>query len=219
VETFVVRVWLPDRPGALGAVASRIGAVRGDVVGIDILGREGGRAIDEMVVQLADADLVSLLVAEIGEVDGVEIESVRPINTERNPQVDILETVSALVAAATEHEVIDKLAGGLVDYLQATWCIARVADADVDLVSLGDVPDRETVDSALSQNGAKVEPDTAIMVLEATGASLLLGRPRRPFRDRERRQLGLLVRIADVRLVELGSRAVLSWTPTGSAGD
>ena len=33
VHRFVVRVWLPDRPGALGQVASRIGAVRGDVVG------------------------------------------------------------------------------------------------------------------------------------------------------------------------------------------
>src|SRR5690606_41777437 len=26
VETFVIRLWLPDRPGALGQVASRIGA-------------------------------------------------------------------------------------------------------------------------------------------------------------------------------------------------
>jgi len=193
--------------------------VRGDVVGIDILGREGDRAIDEMVVQLADADLVSLLVAEIGEVDGVEIESVRPIDKEWNPHVDMLETVSTLVSAATEHEVIDKLTGGLVGYLQATWCIARGADAGVDLVSLGNVPDRATVDSALNRNGATLEPDTAIVVLEASRTSLLLGRPRRPFRDRERRQLALLARIADVRLAELGSRAVLSGTPTGSAGD
>ncbi|HVF13702.1 MAG TPA: hypothetical protein VM942_03830, partial [Acidimicrobiales bacterium] len=71
METFVVRVWLPDRPGALGAVASRIGAVRGDVVGIDILERGAGRAIDELVVQLPDAGLVALLVAEIDQVDGV----------------------------------------------------------------------------------------------------------------------------------------------------
>jgi len=33
----LVRVWLPDRPGALGLVASRIGAVDGDIVGIDVL--------------------------------------------------------------------------------------------------------------------------------------------------------------------------------------
>ena len=31
-----MRVWLPDRPGALGLVASRIGAIGGDIVGIDV---------------------------------------------------------------------------------------------------------------------------------------------------------------------------------------
>ena len=56
--TFVVRVWIPDRPGALGQVASRIGAVRGDVAGIEILERGGGRAIDEIVVELPSPDLV-----------------------------------------------------------------------------------------------------------------------------------------------------------------
>ena len=44
-ETFVVRVWLPERTGALGEVASRVGAVRGDVIWIDILVRGAGRAI------------------------------------------------------------------------------------------------------------------------------------------------------------------------------
>src|SRR5262245_58230979 len=49
MATFVLRLWLPDRPGALGAVASRVGAVGGDLVGIDILERGAGRAIDELV--------------------------------------------------------------------------------------------------------------------------------------------------------------------------
>ena len=70
--TYVVRVWLPDRPGALGQVASRIGAVRGDVTGIDILERGAGRAIDELVVELPDDELLPLLIDEIGQVDGVE---------------------------------------------------------------------------------------------------------------------------------------------------
>ncbi|MEO7442016.1 MAG: hypothetical protein ABIW46_00620, partial [Acidimicrobiales bacterium] len=77
MATFVVRVWVPDRPGALGAVASRIGAVRGDLVGIDILERGGGRAIDELVVELPSAELVGLLVTEMGQVDGVDVEDVR----------------------------------------------------------------------------------------------------------------------------------------------
>src|ERR671910_559614 len=62
VETFVIRMWLPDRPGALGQIASRIGAVGGDVVGIDILERENGQAVDELVVELPDPALVELLV-------------------------------------------------------------------------------------------------------------------------------------------------------------
>src|ERR671911_548863 len=42
----LVRVWLPDRPGALGLVASRIGAVRGDIVGVDVLERGTDVAVD-----------------------------------------------------------------------------------------------------------------------------------------------------------------------------
>ena len=54
----MLRVWLPDRPGALGAVASRIGAVKGDVVGIEILETGSGQAVDELVVRLPDATLL-----------------------------------------------------------------------------------------------------------------------------------------------------------------
>ena len=32
MTTYIIRLWLPDRPGALGHVASRIGAVGGDPV-------------------------------------------------------------------------------------------------------------------------------------------------------------------------------------------
>ena len=101
METFVVRVWVPDRPGALGQVASRIGAVRGDVVGIDILERGAGRAIDELVVELPDASLVALLLAEIDQVDGVDVEDVRPAPAElADPRLDALETAALLVGAA-----------------------------------------------------------------------------------------------------------------------
>src|SRR5580693_2424702 len=73
---YVVRVWLPDRPGALGAVASRIGAVGGDLTSIEILERGAGRAIDELVVDLPDGTLVELLVHEVRQVDGVDVEDV-----------------------------------------------------------------------------------------------------------------------------------------------
>ena len=79
---FFVRVRLLDRPGALGLVASRIGAVGGDIVAIDILEREGGTAVDEFVVELTDETLVSLLRREVHEVDGAAVEEIRPFDVE-----------------------------------------------------------------------------------------------------------------------------------------
>jgi hypothetical protein len=70
-------VWLPDRPGALGLVASRIGAIGGDIVGVDVLERSDTVAVDEFAVVLADAGLVNLLVREIEEVDGASVEECR----------------------------------------------------------------------------------------------------------------------------------------------
>ena len=59
----LVRVWLPDRPGALGNVAARIGSVRGDIVGVDILEREGGVAIDEFAVDLPSSEMLPPMLA------------------------------------------------------------------------------------------------------------------------------------------------------------
>src|SRR5580693_5478006 len=102
MATYVVRVWLPDRPGALGAVASRIGAVRGDLVGIDILERGAGRAIDELVVSIPDIGRVDLLIREVSTVDGVDVEEVRAgPDAVRDPRLDALETAAVLVDQRT----------------------------------------------------------------------------------------------------------------------
>jgi ACT domain-containing protein len=73
---FVVRIALPDRPGALGLVASRIGAVGGDIVAINILERDKGSAVDEFVVEI-EGTLIELLQHEIYEVDGVSVLEIR----------------------------------------------------------------------------------------------------------------------------------------------
>jgi hypothetical protein len=54
-------------------VASRIGAVGGDIVAIHILERMGNSAVDEFVIDLAGAHLVELLRSEIHEVDGAKV--------------------------------------------------------------------------------------------------------------------------------------------------
>src|SRR3954471_23387270 len=72
----LIRVRVPDRPGALGLVASRIGALRGDIVGVEVLDRSDGVALDELAVILPNAEVIPALGREIAEVDGTETESI-----------------------------------------------------------------------------------------------------------------------------------------------
>lgn len=82
MDRFLLRVRLVDRPGALGQVASRIGAVGGDIVAIDILQRGGGEVIDEFQIELDGEHLVELLRSEIHEVDGATVETIRRVPSE-----------------------------------------------------------------------------------------------------------------------------------------
>ena len=117
----LLRVWLPDRPGALGAVASRIGAVRGDIVGIDVLERNEGVAIDEFGVVLADADHLPLLVREVEEVDGCRVEHVTVVTHFPDPRLDALVSV-ALVCEADDARALQKaLATYAGSAFQADW--------------------------------------------------------------------------------------------------
>ena len=70
--TFVIRLALPDRPGALGAVASRLGSVAADIESMTVLERREGTAVDEIEVAL-DPALVALAERELRAGEGVEM--------------------------------------------------------------------------------------------------------------------------------------------------
>src|SRR5437764_8797084 len=142
VPTFVLRVWLPDRPGALGAVASRIGAVRGDLVGIDILETGGGRAIDELAVELPEERLVPLLVQEVGQVDGVDVEEVRSIDGPLpDPRLDALETAAVLVQQTRVVDLFEVLTVEAQRDFAADWAaVVTLEDGNV-VVSTGEPPE------------------------------------------------------------------------------
>lgn len=208
----MVRVWMPDRPGALGQVASRIGAVRGDVVGIDILERGAGRAIDELVVQLPDASLLPLLLSEIADVDGVDVEDVRPAaEALRDPRLAALETAAMLVGAGTVEELLALLVEHAIQDFAADW--AAVVDLDETAVrsGAGPVPPAAWLEAFVqgSRSSARVAAqeagpgDVAWAPLASARLSLVLGRSGRPLRGRERRQVAALARIADTRWTEV----------------
>lgn len=226
MATFVLRLWLPDRPGVLGAVASRVGAVGGDVVGIEILERGAGRAVDELVVRLGDAALVDLLLSEVDQVDGVAIEEVREIaDAIHDPRLDALETAAVLVGAATPDDALDALVEHAGATLGAHWsAIIRLDDARV-IASRGSPPPAAWLAAfvAGSQSAARAgehagqAEDVVWAPLPAARAALVLGREDLPFRVRERRQALALARIVDTRFAELSRLRGRGAHPTGES--
>ncbi len=220
---FVVRVWVPDRPGALGAVASRIGAVRGDLVGIDILERGAGRAIDELVVELPDESLVPLLVSEIAQVDGVDVEDVRPVvETLGDPRLDALETAAFLVSQASVPELLDAMARRCARDFTADWSAVVDLEAPSPVVAVGAAPPAAWLGAFVAGSRVSVAPsagdagpdDVAWAEMAAASLVVVLGRRGRPFRARERRQLAAVARIVDQRWADLVTRAARLLHPS-----
>lgn len=212
MPVYVVRIWLPDRPGALGAVASRIGAVRGDPVGIDILERGAGRAIDELLVELADASLVPLLTRELSQVDGVDVEDIRPVkNVAHDPRLDALDTAIALVEAHNVEELLRALATRGCRDFEAEWAAVIDHRSPEPLASEGKPPELPWISAFMQGSRASVKvaagetgpDDVAWSNLSAADLTLVLGRRGRPLRARERRQATALARIADARWTEM----------------
>lgn len=76
----VLSVRLPDRPGALGAVASRIGSLGANITDVVISGHGEQTVEDLFHLTLPPSDhidLVDLLHTELAEVDGVSVQGWR----------------------------------------------------------------------------------------------------------------------------------------------
>jgi hypothetical protein len=211
--TYVLRVWLPDRPGALGAVASRIGSVGGDVAGIEVVDRDGGQAIDELTVELPDRALLELLIREVDEVDGVHVEDIRPVDGRRMSRTALLETAAELVQAADEQQLIAVLCARAYDDLAATWTAVVELDGGRLVCTAGTPPEPDWLvafargaAAASVTNGCE---DVAWAPLVPERLTVVAGRDGVAFRPTERAELAALVRVAAIRFVEVsGDRAV-----------
>jgi hypothetical protein len=184
-------------------------------VGIDILERGAGRAIDELVVDLPSEKLVDLLVSEISQVDGVDVEDVRGANDAlADPRLDALETAATLVAQTSVELLLKCLARDSLRDFQSDWVSIVEPDLPEHVVAVGAAPPGPWLRAFLAGSRASVAPrpgesapdDVAWADMDAAGLVLILGRHGRPFRVRERRQLAALARIVDSRWAELTAR-------------
>lgn len=128
--SYLMRVRMPDSPGALGRVAEALGIVDADIRGVDIVGMDdddttGGiqAVVDDIVVDLPAGRFPDTLITAAQEIDGVFVDSIRPFSgsIDRRGQVQMLASV-----AQRRHDMksaMDIMMTGLPKSMSAGWAI------------------------------------------------------------------------------------------------
>jgi hypothetical protein len=211
-----LRIWLPDAPGVLGAVAAEIGAVHGNVVGLEVLEREAGVAIDEMVVELPDdPGAIDAVCRAVRNVPGVGVEEVVELSGEgeaSDREDTVLAATTAILGAATPDAVLKELTGRLLALFDLAW-LAVADDALTRFVEVhGDAPSPPWVAAFAegSRSGADPANDTTgsgvfVEPVPGTGLAICGGRLV-AIRRRERREIALLVTAAARFMEALGGQ-------------
>jgi hypothetical protein len=118
--SYLLRVVLPDRPGALGAVATALGAAGADILSVDVIERSPGSAVDDFVVELPPDRLADSLVTAAATVEGVQVESIRPYAGQIDPHRE-LELLEAL--GQDPGTALPVLADGVTRVFRAAWAL------------------------------------------------------------------------------------------------
>jgi hypothetical protein len=204
VFNYLIRVHLPDRPGALGAVTSRIGSVGGDVISIEILERHNGVVVDELGVGMADNHLIDLLRDEILEVDGVSIESVRSVDGDLpDRHAELLEVVTELFKQHSSADLLEHLIARVRRSLIATFVAVLESDASQVVACDGTMPANGRLNALALQAMSpppypvQVDGDVAAAYLVRANLILIVGRTDPVLRDRERQWIAIMAEIAD----------------------
>ncbi len=122
--SFLIRVQLPDRPGALGAGATALGEVGVDILSLDVVERRSGIAIDDLVVELPSGRLPDVLITAAESVEGVEVDAVRPwagaLDTHR--ELELVEEI-----AADPAHGLQTFTDGVPKIIRAGWALVLSA--------------------------------------------------------------------------------------------
>ena len=124
--SYLLRIVLPDKPGSLGAVATALGNAGADILGVSVVERAAGHAVDDIAVELPVGRPPDVLITSAESVPGVEVESMRPH--------------SGLMSTHHELELIDEIAGepehgltllaeGVPRIFRAGWAIVVVRES------------------------------------------------------------------------------------------
>jgi hypothetical protein len=145
-----LRIWVADRPGALGQVTRELGACGADIVQVSVLSRERGRALDEITVFLPEPAQQDRLERSLRALGSVTVDGIRPSGEVPGafPDLDLLGRVAADPRAA-----LGILADAMPRILAADWAIAVHAGA------AGPLPDSAVLARSWDAPRAPVLPE------------------------------------------------------------
>lgn len=123
--SYLIRVVLPDRPGSLGAVATALGDAGVDILGVDVVARSNGAAVDDLAVVLPPGRPPDVLITAAEAVPGVEVESVRPYSG-RLDTLSELELIEEI--AGDPARGLELLAEGVPRIFRAGWALVVVRE-------------------------------------------------------------------------------------------
>jgi hypothetical protein len=210
-----MRIWLPDAPGVLGAVAAEIGAARGNVVGLEVLEREAGLAIDELVVELPDdPDAVDVVCRGVRNVSGAGVEEVTVLaGAAPDREAGVLTAAADVLGASTTAAAMDALCCSLRSLFDLSWLAVAGERLEEFVEVRGDAPTAQWV--AAFAEGARSGADPAydtlrsgvfVEALPGSGRAVCGGRAA-AIRRRERHEISVLVMVAARFMEALGGVA------------
>jgi hypothetical protein len=124
---YLLRVSVPDRPGALGALASAVGQAGGDITAVDVVERGSSAAIDDLLVETSNEDVSAAVLASVDTVPGAILEAWQPF-MEGNQLRNGVDVVDALgFATSPARAAIIRIAPALI---RARWVVIIEAVAD-----------------------------------------------------------------------------------------
>ena len=214
-------------PGVLGAVAAEIGAAQGNVVGLEVLERESGVAIDELVVELPDAvGAVEAVCRGVGNVPGAGVEDATELLTNVVHREDtVLAAAAGILQAATPTAAVNALTGHLIAVYDLSWL--AVADAALESFAEvhGDVPPVHWGARSPRGPGSGADPanDTTgsgvfVEPVPETGSTVCGGRGAPISVSASAEEIALLVMVA-ARFIDAFSAVATVSSPTGDRDD
>lgn len=208
--SYLIRVILPDAPGGLGKLSEAFGESGANIQSVDIVQRlPNGTVIDDIVVQLPPGVMADRIVSAAMEVDGVDVDSIRPFSgqVDRRGQIEMLARVAR--HARNIPQAMSDLVQVLPQTMTASWALVldvsdtlkRVAASEAAPADDGTSPANVRADSARILNAEEetwipeswtvLDSALAIAPLVGTQYAVVVARPGGPdFLAGEVAQLG-----------------------------